>query len=811
MATGLGRNSFRRALIRALAFALTVAAARLLPAQTFTPKTPSSVAGSRAGSGSVSPSAPVDDGVASIKVNFPNTPIQGIIPVYQQITGKKMILDGSLQGESLKIVGTRLLTKKEAISFIEASLLLNGYAVVKVDDQTVKLIHHSGGKDPSSEGIPVFSSIRDLPQDEQIVHFVLPLQNISPDEAAKAFTTVVKLHPYGAITPVNNTSNIIIKENTATIRSIYELAQIIDVPPAEIANEMIELKRSDAEGIAEIIQDIYEEKEKSESAPRSVRGEAPPAAPGAPNAAPAAMQNAAAAGNAATNPTAAKVKVIAVRRTNSLLIIARPVDIAYIKGLVEKLDKEASEANFLERKLKYMPVAEFITIARDALSRDTDIESDEGSSGGSSSGRRSSGRKHSTNTPSTDAMQASRNSYNNNNNGFGGMNGGYGSSSGRTSDHSSLDDPDDVGAPESVVVGKTLLIADTRSNTLIVNGSPEHILIVDKLIEKMDVRPQQIYISTIIGQLNLGQTYDYGLDLLRGLDDFTLRQQQQTTTTTTTTTTGTGTGTTGTGTGTTTGGTALPTGGITAPVSLPAGQIELPFNLSGMDWNKFNLYGQIGALSRYIHLLDGNKNFKVLSRPSVYLRNNEKATISSGQRIAVPVSTLSNVGAGVGSTAAVSSSIDYRDVVLKLEVVPLINSDDEVTLKIAQVNDNVVGQQTIGGNSIPTIGTQELVTTVSVKDGSTVVLGGLINEREQKSENGVIFLRRIPVIKHLFNRTEKTKDREELLIFIQPKIIRSSDPLDLPNSIEAGRSKVLEAGLNFANEQPEVRRAQPAH
>jgi type II secretory pathway component GspD/PulD (secretin) len=164
----------------------------------------------------------------------------------------------------------------------------------------------------------------------------------------------------------------------------------------------------------------------------------------------------------------------------------------------------------------------------------------------------------------------------------------------------------------------------------------------------------------------------------------------------------------------------------------------------------------------------------------------------------------------VGNTAAVSSSIEYRDVVLKLEVVPLINSDDEVTLRIAQVNDNVVGPQTIGGNSIPTIGTQELVTTVSVKDGSTVVLGGLITEREQRTENGVIFLRRIPVLKHLFNRKQVSKSREELLIFIQPKIIKSSDPLDLPNDIEAGRSRAFGESMRFANEIPEAKRALPA-
>jgi general secretion pathway protein D len=778
---------FQRTVVRLLAFAMAAATTLLLPAQQAQDDTP------------------------SIKVNFPNTPIGGIIPVYQQLTGKKMILDGSLQGETLKIIGTRPLTKKEAVNFIEASLLLNGYAVIRVDDSTVKLIHHSGGKSPTSERLPVYSSIRDLPENEEIVHFVLPLANISPDEAVKAFTTVIKLHSYGAITPVTNTSNIIITENSATIRSVYELAQIIDVPPAEIANEMIELKRSDAESVAEIINEIYEEKEKSENAPASGRSDSQGNPAQAANAAPKPVAPSS-ANTANTNPTAAKVKVIPHRRTNSLLVIARPVDITYIKGLVEKLDRESSGSNFLERKLRYMPVVEFLQVARDALSRDTDIDS-EGNSTSGGSDTSSTRRRSSTNSPSTDARQASRSSNDFGTGGSIGGDNGFNSNASR----SLLDDPDETGAPESVVVGKTLLIADSRSNTLIVNGSPEHVDIIDKLIERMDLRPQEVYLSTVIGQLNLGDEYDYGVDMLKALDDFTLRRADTATTTTSTGNTTTGTTTT-TGTGTSTGSTTgTGTGGVTGALANAASQVlgtpglvEFPVTFDGYDWSKFNLYGQIGSIGRYLHLLEGNKNFKVLNRPSMTVRNNEKAVISNGQRIAVPVSTLSNVGGGVGNTAAVSSSIDYRDVVLKLEVVPLINSNDEVTLRIAQVNDNVVGQQTIGGNSIPTIGTQELVTTVSVKDGATVVLGGLITEREQRTENGVIFLRRIPVLKHLFNRKQITKAREELLIFIQPKIIKGDDPLDLPNDIEAGRSKVFGEAMRFANEIPEAKRALPA-
>jgi general secretion pathway protein D len=724
-----------------------------------------------------------DDG-ATIKVNFPNTPVQAIIPFYTQITGKKFILDSALAGEPLRIVAPDPLTRTEAVAFIEATLILNGYAIIPVDAKTVKLIHHSGGKSPTPEGLKVYQSIKDLPVAEELCHFVMQLEHISPEDAAKAFQEVIKLHTYGAIMPMKNAAALVITENSVTIRSIYEMAQIIDVPPAEIANEMIQLQRSDAESIAEIISEIYEEQEKAESA--SQPAAQPAAAPNAPNGARAVAANPAGAANTAnTNPSVAKVKVIPHRRTNSLLVIARPVDIAYIRGLVEKLDMQSDSVTFLKKKLNYLDVGDFLSVAYNALAKDTDIQNESGGAGlggggSSSSRRRPSG---SSNTPSTDAGRSSNSGGGLNggfNGGFGGQQGGFGGGGfggGQNSNanRSLLDDPEAISAPESIIVGKTLLIADPQSNSLVVSGSPEHIQIIDQLIREMDVRPQQVYISTIIGQLSLGGDYKYGFDFLKMLDDFTVRDKSLST-----------------GTGTT---------------SAVAGSINLPFNGEGLSASNMSLYGQLGSLSRYINLMDGNNNFKVLSSPSMYTTNNGKAVISSGQRIAVPVNILSN--AGVGNIAATSASIDYRDVVLKLEVVPLINSDNEVTLRIAQINDNIVGQQNISGNTVPTIGTQELLTTVTVKNGSTVVLGGLVTERTSDGQNGAIFLRKVPVIKHLFSTTTKTTKREELLIFIQPRIINSTDSLDSPNHIEASRSTILEETIRFGIPSEDIPRARP--
>lgn len=713
---------------------------------------------------------PVGDG-ATIKVNFPSAPIQAIIPFYTQLTGKKLILDSSLQGEQLRIISPQLLTKKDAIAFIEATLLLNGYAVINLDATTAKLINHAGGKSPTADGLKVYNSMRELPQSEEICHFVLPLQHISADDASKAFQQVIKLHAYGAMTPISNDSALIITENSATIRSICEIAQIVDVPPAEIANEMIKLERSDVELVAEIVNEIFEQEEKvQKSAPAPVAAAPNPAArPGMP-AAPAV----AGASTSDTNPAASKVKIFPYRRTNELLVIGRPVDIAYIKGLVQKLDKQDDGTNFLKRRLKYLDVIDFLPVAYNALAKDTDIQSNEGGAaaggGRSSSSRR--GAKPSSNSPSTDARN---NSQGGTNSAFG-MNNNFGSTSGMNTgsnggSRTGLDAPEEVGAPESMIVGKTLLIADPQSNSLVVDGSPEHIARIDQLLQEMDIEPQQVYISAIIGQLSLGKNYNYGFDFLKLLDDFSVRRADATDAT---------------------------SSGSSSTGTLTNGGIQFPASFSNFSFNQLNFYGQIGSLSSYIKLIDGNNDFKVLATPSVYAKNAAKSVISSGQRIAVPAQILSNGGFSSG-IANTSVSVEYRDVLLKLEVVPLINSDDKVTLKIAQINDNIVGTQTISGNTVPTIGTQELVTEVAIKNGATVVLGGLITERVSNTERGAIFLRRIPILKHLFGTTNKETKREELLIFIQPHIIKSSDRHDGPNRIEAGRTDLFDEAMQFGS------------
>ncbi|PYI89932.1 MAG: hypothetical protein DMF03_06270, partial [Verrucomicrobia bacterium] len=155
----------------------------------------------------------------------------------------------------------------------------------------------------------------------------------------------------------------------------------------------------------------------------------------------------------------------------------------------------------------------------------------------------------------------------------------------------------------------------------------------------------------------------------------------------------------------------------------------------------------------------------------VFTSNNKKAIIANGQEIPVPVSTLSNA-AVAGTVASVQSSIEFKKVALQLEVVPLINSEKEVSLDILQKIDSVVPNSNvnIGGNSVPTISTRYIRTNVSAPNCSTIVLGGLIQDNKNVSKGGIPYLSKLPVVGPLFRNTIKNHDRTELIILMRPEV-----------------------------------------
>jgi type II secretory pathway component GspD/PulD (secretin) len=151
------------------------------------------------------------------------------------------------------------------------------------------------------------------------------------------------------------------------------------------------------------------------------------------------------------------------------------------------------------------------------------------------------------------------------------------------------------------------------------------------------------------------------------------------------------------------------------------------------------------------------------------------------------------------NTAAVQATIEYEDVELRLEVIPLINSSREVTLKIAQINDSLGNNVQIAGNTVPTVNSQRLTTTVTVPSGATVVLGGLINDTIEKQESGIPVVDQFPYLGNLFKFQTHTRKRTELLVFIQPTVVESNIETMRASLKEEKRTKVGSDMSGLAN------------
>jgi type II secretory pathway component GspD/PulD (secretin) len=173
-----------------------------------------------------------------------------------------------------------------------------------------------------------------------------------------------------------------------------------------------------------------------------------------------------------------------------------------------------------------------------------------------------------------------------------------------------------------------------------------------------------------------------------------------------------------------------------------------------------------------VHVLESTGRFRVINRPIVFTSNNKKAIIASGTEIPVPVNSLTNVinQTNVNGTAAVASNIEFKRVALQLEVVPLINSEREVSLDILQKLDSLAGSTNVNGNLIPNIATRYVRTSVSAPSGATIVLGGLITDSKQKNVKGLPILDRIPYLGALFRSTTSTNMRSELIILMCPEV-----------------------------------------
>lgn len=672
-------------------------------------------------------------------IDYPATPIAEVLEDYYAATQRRVLRDRGLENATVSIELPGEFTADEYQSIIEKGLLMHGYALVPSGDNLYKLIAAEQGTSPSSHGVPVILRSEDLPATDQVVSHVIQLNYLQAEEASTALQQLIPLHPYGKILAMANARALVITEASQTIRAYLDLVKQVDVSPMETVQKTFVLQRSTSTEVVEQLSVLMGLSGGGGGASPSRPVAAAPGNVGQPGAAPAAAGGTSAAlgGAGGVSPESSKPVLQSIERNNAILVIARPVDMQRIENLIRELDAESTSRRYVSRKLKYLDLTNFLTIAEKALQRNS-----------KSAGQSGISQQATTAPPVSNTFgNNTSNSGFGSSSGIGGSQGGFGSGlSGSSSFGSGSATPMEVTKkPLSVLIGNTLVIADPASSKFFASGPPEQIQALEELADELDVRPRQILLSAIIGEFTLGDDFNFGLDWIQSLkkvgDENLVGGVLNTQ------------------------GTAFANPSNLQDIAgfLGAGG---PATLGGLT-----AYGQINKnLNIFLQTLESSRRFHVLQKPTITALNHQSASIYIGQQIAIAGQTFTN-GAPVGGGLGFTSTTQYIPVRLQLDITPHIYNDNEVMLEFKQQNNDVSGFTTISGNRVPNISEQGMVNSLIVPDRATAMLGGLITERDTKNKSGLPFLVRIPVIKHLFGSTNTSKERREMMIFVQPRIL----------------------------------------
>jgi len=168
-------------------------------------------------------------------------------------------------------------------------------------------------------------------------------------------------------------------------------------------------------------------------------------------------------------------------------------------------------------------------------------------------------------------------------------------------------------------------------------------------------------------------------------------------------------------------------------------------------------------------------NVNIISSPSLMVLNNQEAKINVGDQVPIQTGTLGSVvgsGGTTGATTAIQSSIQYKDTGVTLEVTPRVNANGMVIMDIKQTVSSAVKTET-GVNTSPTIQKKEIESSVAVQDSETIVLGGLIDNNNSNAIGGIPWLNELPWIGPLFGNTDRENIKNELVVLITPRVVKS--------------------------------------
>lgn len=284
------------------------------------------------------------------------------------------------------------------------------------------------------------------------------------------------------------------------------------------------------------------------------------------------------------------------------------------------------------------------------------------------------------------------------------------------------------------------ILADDAKNSLVVLATPEQFGVLENAISQLDSMANQVFLEATIAEVTLSDGLSYGLTWFFQSGEFDASFS-----------------------------------------NIPTGAVASQFPGFSVLFAGTNGRAALSAVS-------GVTDVKILSAPSLMVLDNRTATLQVGDQ--VPVVTQSAVSV-TNPDAPIVNSVSLRDTGIILNVTPRVNENGLVILEIDQEVSDVVATQSSGIDS-PTIQQRRISTSVSVRDGESVALGGLMRERLSDTQTRLPILGDIPLIGSLFRTTTTSTQRTELLVLITPRVVRNTNDSLIVTDDLVRRMKTIE-------------------
>ncbi|UWP96194.1 type II secretion system secretin GspD [Aliiroseovarius crassostreae] len=316
--------------------------------------------------------------------------------------------------------------------------------------------------------------------------------------------------------------------------------------------------------------------------------------------------------------------------------------------------------------------------------------------------------------------------------------------SGRSSSQASEDSSTSEKAGSSVA-------ADKARNALLVRATRKEHREIRKILKEIDNSPQQVMLEATIAEVRLNDELDLGVRWFFENGNFNF------------------------------------------------GFSDASNGSAGGRFPGFSAVFGAGGDAVAINALAGVTDVKIISSPTLMVLDNEEAVLQIGDQVPVARQSSTNTSSG---TAPTITSIEYRDTGVILRVKPSISRNGSVVLNVSQEVSSVSETKTSGIDS-PTIRQRKIATNVLLNDGTTLALGGLVQENDTTTVTKVPGLGDVPVVGNLFKRTESKKSRSELLILIRPRVVYSDNDgkniTDYWRNKLSGANSILSGGLGSAS------------